>query len=387
MDLPCVFCFCLLAVSLGLAAAESCKGRCNAGRIGNCFCNTHCRRHGDCCQDYQDVCTIKIWQRKATSRTLGSCSGQCMVGRVGQCFCNDKCQQHGDCCHDYVDLCLGGVVPAPTLNNRTLVTISSNSTLTEVVNALWSADVNRLPLSKLNLRYQGHTTSGDRHDRAAHPLFNNISDEFFNTSTYKLFINLLDNYNPNVRVKETLTASQRHETDTFLDYIVATDTMAVLRHYLAQRGVITNTNNSLKNLLKTLWFDLYRRRSHGVVSSCGFEHVMVGELDGNRVTGFHNWIQLYMEEKQGRLNYEGYNAKLEPYILSARFSWKGRRKKVGNMFVGVSPEFDIAVYTLCFLLRPGGACKFNFQGHNITIQTYDNANVSGLQVGTAFIRL
>ncbi|XP_046584222.1 uridylate-specific endoribonuclease B-like [Haliotis rubra] len=217
-------------------------------------------------------------------------------------------------------------------------------------------------------------------------LFNNISHEFFNRDTYRLFINLLDNYDPNVHVKETLTASQRRETEAFLDGIVATDTMSILREYLAQRGVITDTNNGLKNLLKTLWFDLYPRRSRGVVSSSGFEHVMVGELQGNRVTGFHNWIQLYMEEQQGRLNYEGYLTKLEPYVLSARFTWKGRRKNVGTMFVGVSPEFDIAVYTLCIALRPGGACRFNFRGHQIKIQTYDNANVPGLQVATAFIR-
>ncbi|XP_071099515.1 uridylate-specific endoribonuclease B-like [Haliotis cracherodii] len=387
MELTCVYCLCLLAATLGPAVAASCSGRCNAGDVGDCFCNNRCRRHGDCCHDYQDACTTQISKRIATPPTSGSCSGRCTVGRVGTCFCNDQCRRHGDCCHDYVDVCSSGVVPEATPNSRSLVTMRSNATLTEVVAGLWASDVNRLPLSEFSLNFQNHTTTRDTSDRAVYPLFNNISHEFFNRNTYRLFINLLDNYDPNVRVLETLTASERHETEAFLDGVVATDTMSFLRHYLAQQGVIQDTTIDLRNLLKTLWFDLYPRRSRGVVSSSGFEHVMVGELRGSRVTGFHNWIQFYLEEQQGRLSYEGYVTKLEPYILGARFTWKGGRKQVGSMFVGVSPEFDMAVYTLCIAIHPGGVCQFNFRGHNITIKTYDNANVQGLQVATAFIRM
>ena len=51
--------------------------------------------------------------------------------------------------------------------------------------------------------------------------------------------------------------------------------------------------------------DLFVYRVRG---SCGFEHVFVGEVQPylGKVLGFHNWIQLYMEEKNKNLNYMGY---------------------------------------------------------------------------------
>ena len=37
-----------------------------------------------------------------------------------------------------------------------------------------------------------------------------------------------------------------------------------------------------------LWFDPYARGAPD--SSSGFEHVFLGEVDGSKVGGFHNWI-------------------------------------------------------------------------------------------------
>ena len=53
---------------------------------------------------------------------------------------------------------------------------------------------------------------------------------------------------------------------------------------------------------------LYRRsRESRVYDSSGFEHVFVGETRGaNEVIGFHNWIQFYLQEKAGHVDYQGY---------------------------------------------------------------------------------
>ena len=41
--------------------------------------------------------------------------------------------------------------------------------------------------------------------------------------------------------------------------------------------------------------------------SSGFEHVFVGETRGaDEVIHFHNWIQFYLQEKAGHVDYQGY---------------------------------------------------------------------------------
>ena len=41
--------------------------------------------------------------------------------------------------------------------------------------------------------------------------------------------------------------------------------------------------------------------------SSGFEHVFVGETRGDKeVIGFHNWIQFYLQEKVGNVDYKGF---------------------------------------------------------------------------------
>lgn len=57
--------------------------------------------------------------------------------------------------------------------------------------------------------------------------------------------------------------------------------------------------------------------------SSGFEHVFVGETRGRRtVIGFHNWIQLYLQEKLGHIDYKGYSVTANsPQVWWLRFSF------------------------------------------------------------------
>ena len=36
-------------------------------------------------------------------------------------------------------------------------------------------------------------------------------------------------------------------------------------------------------------------------------------------------------------------------MISLQFDWGAERKEVSSIFIGTSPEFEIALYTLCFV--------------------------------------
>lgn len=124
-------------------------------------------------------------------------------------------------------------------------------------------------------------------------------------------------------------------------------------------GEVPSDVGEFKKLLNRIWFDLYYRERGGRPDSSGFEHVFVGEIRDEKVSGFHNWIRFYMEERKGNVDYKGYikprsrnNARTngDDNILTLQFTWNGYEKFVGTNFIGVSPEFEMALYTMCFLV-------------------------------------
>ncbi|XP_043943180.1 poly(U)-specific endoribonuclease-like [Protopterus annectens] len=48
--------------------------------------------------------------------------------------------------------------------------------------------------------------------------------------------------------------------------------------------------------------------------------------------------------------YEGEIPDEDDQVLSLQFSWKELVKPIGSSFIGVSPEFEFAVYTVVFLM-------------------------------------
>ena len=83
------------------------------------------------------------------------------------------------------------------------------------------------------------------------------------------------------------------------------------------------------------------------------------DVQDGKISGFHNWIQLYLEEKAGNIDYRGYikprggneaQTNDDDQLLTIQFTWKGVEKSVGSSFIGTSPEFEFALYTMCFLV-------------------------------------
>ncbi|KAI3374765.1 hypothetical protein L3Q82_021322 [Scortum barcoo] len=241
----------------------------------------------------------------------------------------------------------------------------ANQELTEVLNQLWRLDTNRLrPGTDYIISLQGragYVAQGSNYakDSAKAPLFTYVNeDKLKSIKTYAYFINLLDNYEASTGVSETVTPEELKENRLFIDSIMETDVMKCAHNYLVRKRQSPSDPGQFKKQLYDIWFRLYHRDRSGGEDSCGFEHVFVGETKrGQEVIGLHNWIQFYLQEKHKHVDYKGYKARdnkdtpdEDDHVLNLQFSWKGLVKPVGGSLIGVSPEFEVALFTIIFLM-------------------------------------
>ena len=176
-------------------------------------------------------------------------------------------------------------------------------------------------------------------------------------------------------------------------------------------GLADAKEKVFKEHLRTMWMGLYDRGG-GVDSSCGLEHVFLGEIEGDVIQGFHSWIRFYLDEKKGNLNYLGYinhiklgkvgtppiiNYSLYFLILNDNIQfiqgdmmdfpirWRGLYKPITSMSLFNIPQLDIALATLCFLARPNRGCTLQgSNGVNYKLQTYKKEQNGEFHLATAF---
>ncbi|KAG2567761.1 hypothetical protein PVAP13_7NG266400 [Panicum virgatum] len=247
------------------------------------------------------------------------------------------------------------------------------NSLSKARSRLWELDMNRLVSGK---DYSIDCGEGkkvyQKGDMASESLFRWLGDDVLRKPTYSRFCALLDNYNPHQGYK--------------------TAPIKYLHRYLVQKGEVSQDYEDFKRMLASLWFDLYGTGGNSNCSSA-FEHVFVGEIKGrghgeSEVSGFHNWIQFYLEEAKGNVDYQGYifprrrgeSPDSETQLLTVQFEWHGVLKSVSSTLIGVSPEFEVALYTLCFFV--GGEDNWVDIGpYTVNIKCY---RLGKNKIGSAF---
>ncbi|XP_062894514.1 uridylate-specific endoribonuclease A [Mobula hypostoma] len=340
---------------------DSCASRCGEGlnHKYDCQCNPACVRHRDCCQDY-NTCNSRM-----------SCKGRCNEAyhHTNPCHCNSKCDHYNNCCQDYHSQCQGHQIsnPGGDFTNQEILQISEE---------IYSLDINKATENDIHLNLQSHISNsqtGNEIDRAHHRLYAYVNEDvLFSKPTFAKFIALLDNYHRMTGTPEKFTTEQLGEEEAFLNEIMKTPIMNKLYSVLHSKNLY-NSVTDFKEDLKNMWFGLYSR-SNNILDSSGFEHVFAGEVKRGKVSGFHSWVRFYLAEKNKELNYYSYNYDGPwtnyPEILAMQFEWNGYYKEVGSEFIGSSPEFDFAIYTLCFIAKPNNTCKVSLGGKTMNIQTY-----------------
>ncbi|XP_075707180.1 uridylate-specific endoribonuclease [Rhinoderma darwinii] len=377
---------------------DDCKNSCN-NRCGDkldksysCQCNVHCERFGDCCNDYSICSYIDPGLNEVTHHDItvlydccqvttkiytapDSCQGRCKekFNKKNPCHCNKKCDKHKNCCSDYYELCGRGAsnnIGEGQTGSRTDISKDEIKAVSEI---LYQSDLNKAAESDIKLNKQEMSQNTKKEDLCAEPLYHHVNEEIFKRPTFKAFIALLNNYDRKTGTDEACTHEHIEEQKIFLQQIMKTKVMKELFKFFHKKGLYKTEQEFVDDLNK-MWFGLYSRSS-GEQDSSGFEHVFVGEVKKGKVSGFHSWIRFYLLEKEGMINYysHNYDGPWENYpdVLGKQFEWDYFHKEVGTQLIGSSPEFDFALYSLCFISRPGKKCTVSMGGHDICIQTYE----------------
>ncbi|XP_035518214.1 poly(U)-specific endoribonuclease-A [Morone saxatilis] len=343
---------------------DTCQGRCGYGTDNSfsCQCNPSCERYNDCCNDYVEIC-----KAGATS-----CKGRCgeTYNSQNECHCNSKCAKYNNCCSDFADLCDsdGGGGGSGVITDAEIKSLSET---------LYALDSNKASASQLVIDPQAlvpDSQTSSQSDLSPGLLFRYLDEEtLFSRPTYAALLAVLDNYHRMTGQTEDFSPQQLAEQETFVKETMSnTELGRELFAFLYTKGVYATEEEFIHDL-KMMWFGLYSRNNKKMDSS-GFEHIFAGEIKGGKVSGFHNWIQFYLLEKRGQLNYysHSFNGPWTTYpdVMGMQFMWEGYFKQVGSAVIGCSPEFDFALYSLCYITRPGKQCRLSLGGKELIIQTY-----------------
>ena len=242
-------------------------------------------------------------------------------------------------------------------------------------------------------------------DRCGDPLFSSVNPEhpFWTSPVTKAFVALLDNYEREVGVEERDSSQEKAERGQFLDALAASPVVRFAFEYLKQHGrdrrcAKLGRMADFEHLLFDLWLAPYRRLERN--DSSGFEHVFVGEEKDGKVTGVHNWVQYYLEEKKGNINYMGWVGKQDSdydddvNLATIKFGWADSDddvsvKPCSTILCGSTVEFEIALLTLVFLAgEQNGDNPLVLGNEPINVKCFEKrVRHGGPKIGTAYIEI
>lgn len=260
----------------------------------------------------------------------------------------------------------------------------------DIYHQIWECDPHKLTVSArygthdwenpdadILLDEQVHPSPNPNVDLAPRLLFYSVNEEKVRSlPTYRYFIQLLDNYRVNVQAPEIITLAEKAEIYQFLEAVLATQPMELAYQYIRHTLNMKLSWDEFGDKLYNLWFQPHKNHfgGHLVHGVSGFEHTFAGEgrhsrgaveqAQVGRISGYHSWIKLYLDEKRDRVNFLGYTYGLHghsgsscPYVIIVHMEWNhpdptGNTvklfKKNNSFFVGTSPECELAMGTVAF---------------------------------------
>ncbi|XP_031835810.1 uncharacterized protein LOC116428372 [Nomia melanderi] len=254
-------------------------------------------------------------------------------------------------------------------NPNPLGFITSNDDIKRLTESLYQKEKDNNAFKYTTMKLQGQKTDDSTTDDAPEHLLE-VQAEAYDLPTVKAVLALHDNYELDVKTKETVTSEERREESDLIDKIMETEIIKSTMKFLADKGYIPDDEYEFKDSLKRIWFSQFKRID-GEPSSSGFETVFLAEQFDSDIIGLHNWIYYAKQEAANKLNYLGYIKETKmgdkAAVVKLRSSLNGIVQPVSTVFVGTSPELEFALYTMCFFTRPNNPCPIALGGVEFTI--------------------
>ena len=71
-------------------------------------------------------------------------------------------------------------------------------------------------------------------------------------------------------------------------------------------------------------------------------------------------------------------------VMKFHFNQQGVDKPVNTIFLGTSPELEMALYTLCYVTRVDNDCKLKLANKDVSIVSYNFRYRSKNMIGSAY---
>lgn len=206
-----------------------------------------------------------------------------------------------------------------------------------------------------------------------HRLFPEVVIPESKRPSYERAKTLFDNYRLQQADGEETDRVEAGEILALIEAAVASPPMAVAREEIERASGRSVGDDELAEVLFELWFrpyDIGRNRD-----LTGFEHVVVGEANGEAVSGHHFWYRYYLDDGilgDDRIDWRGTRydgpggrsrrltplGRTAPAVVTLAYRWHTPAgslfQEIGGFFVGCSLEGLLALGTARFFDRGGG---------------------------------
>ena len=194
----------------------------------------------------------------------------------------------------------------------------------DIYQQIWDADMSGNGIEAVLYGQKGDHSTGfvivdEKITRnRGHKLFPKVVIPAHKKETYTLCKLLLDNYRLDKTKTERISFAEEQEVHDFLEAIVDTKPMKVVRRYLTHKSGQTYSSNRWYNILKQIYFTPFSMG--GSSSLTGFEHIVVGEQKESAVSGYHFWYKYYLDDNSS-------------YLMSDDIDYKGTRSDRADLRV------------------------------------------------------